>query len=61
VRQIARDLGVGSVLDGSVRSAGERVRVTVQLVEADIEFQPWSRSFNRNRRAALGTPVLRRP
>lgn len=34
VRQIARDLGVATILEGSVRSAGEHIRVTAQLVNA---------------------------
>jgi len=33
IRQIAHDLGVATILEGSVRSAGERIRVTAQLVD----------------------------
>jgi TolB-like protein len=47
VRRIACDLGVGAVLEGSVRTAGERVRVTVQLIEGDTGFHVWSRSLER--------------
>jgi adenylate cyclase len=35
--QIARELRVGSVLEGSVRRAGGRVRVTAQLIEAQTD------------------------
>jgi TolB-like protein/Tfp pilus assembly protein PilF len=47
VRQIARELGVARVLEGSVRSAGERVRITAQLVDAETGYQVWSRSLER--------------
>ena len=47
VRRIARDLGVESVLEGSVRSAGERIRVVAQLVDAKSGFHVWSHSWDR--------------
>jgi adenylate cyclase len=47
VRQIARDLGVATVLEGSVRSAGERIRVVAQLVNASTGFHVWSHSWDR--------------
>src|SRR6516164_5937303 len=47
VRQIARELGVGMLLEGSVRSAGDRIRVTAQLIEADTGFHVWSQSYDR--------------
>jgi TolB-like protein len=47
VRQIARDLGVAAVLEGSVRGAGERVRVTAQLVDGRSGYQLWSQSYDR--------------
>lgn len=47
VRQIARDLEVGAVLEGSVRSAGERIRVTAQLVDGKTGYQLWSQSYDR--------------
>jgi TolB-like protein/DNA-binding winged helix-turn-helix (wHTH) protein len=48
VRQIARDLGVKTILEGSVRSAGDRIRVTAQLVNAESGFHFWSQSYDRN-------------
>jgi serine/threonine-protein kinase len=48
VRQIARTLGVGNVLEGSVRRAGERIRVTAQLVAASDASQLWSERYDRN-------------
>jgi adenylate cyclase len=48
VRQIARELGVGAVIEGSVRGAGDRIRVTAQLVDAQSGFHIWSHSFDRH-------------
>jgi len=45
---IGRTLGVGSVLQGSVRRAGNRVRVTVQLMNVKDGFQLWSERFDRD-------------
>jgi serine/threonine-protein kinase len=47
VRQIGRALGVTHVLEGGVRRAGDRVRVTTQLVAADDGSQVWSNRFDR--------------
>jgi TolB-like protein/DNA-binding winged helix-turn-helix (wHTH) protein len=46
-RRIANDLSVSHVLDGSVRRADDRVRVTVQLIDAANAEQVWSQSFER--------------
>ena len=48
IRQIARDLEVGVVLEGSVRSAGERIRVTAQLADAQTGYHIWSETYDRN-------------
>jgi TolB-like protein len=42
IKQIARDLGVRYVLEGSVRRAGSRVRITGQLIQADIGIHIWA-------------------
>jgi len=47
VRQIARDLDAGVVLEGSVRSAGERIRITAQLIDGQDGFHLWSNSYDR--------------
>jgi eukaryotic-like serine/threonine-protein kinase len=47
VREIGRKLSVGSVLEGSVRKAGARVRVTAQLIDAEGGFHLWSERFDR--------------
>ena len=45
-RQIAQELNVDAVLEGSVEHSGGRVRVTVQLIEGERDIQLWSESFD---------------
>ncbi len=47
VSEIARELGVGSVIEGSVRKAGNKVRVTVQLIDAHNEEHLWASNYDR--------------
>ncbi len=47
VSDIGRDLRVGTVLEGSVRRAGNRIRITAQLVEAATEEPLWSGRYDR--------------
>jgi len=47
IREIARTLGVANVLEGSVRKAGKRIRITAQLIQASDGFHLWSRNFDR--------------
>ncbi|MFN2431794.1 MAG: adenylate/guanylate cyclase domain-containing protein [Gemmatimonadota bacterium] len=46
-REIGEKLAVGTVLEGSVRQAGQRLRVTVQLVDARTGYQLWSETYDR--------------
>jgi TolB-like protein/Flp pilus assembly protein TadD len=46
VRQIAKDLGVGTVLEGSVRAAGKRIRITAQLINAQDGLHLWSETYD---------------
>jgi len=48
LREIGRKLGVAHVLEGSVRSSGDKVRVTAQLIRADDGFHLWSETYDRN-------------
>jgi TolB-like protein/Tfp pilus assembly protein PilF len=47
IREIGRQLGVGTLLEGSVRKADNRLRVTVQLVEVATGYHRWSQRFDR--------------
>ncbi len=47
-RRIGRELGVATVLEGGVRRAGGRVRVTARLVRADSGYQLWSERYDRD-------------
>jgi TolB-like protein/DNA-binding winged helix-turn-helix (wHTH) protein/lipopolysaccharide biosynthesis regulator YciM len=47
VRDIGRQLGVTHVVEGSVRRAGRRLRVTVQLISTADGFEVWANSFDR--------------
>ncbi|HEX6134803.1 MAG TPA: protein kinase [Longimicrobiales bacterium] len=46
VAEIARELRAGTVLEGSVRRHGDRVRITVQLIDARTEEQLWSDDYD---------------
>ncbi len=46
-RDIGRALNVAAIMEGSVRKAGERVRVTAQLVDAGNGYHLWSENFDR--------------
>jgi len=45
--RVAVDLGVSAVLEGSVRRAGDRIRITTQLINAADGFQLWGERFDR--------------
>ena len=46
--EIARQLGVRHVLEGSVRRQGHRVRITAQLIEAETDAHLWSETYDRD-------------
>jgi TolB-like protein len=47
LRQIGETLGVEHILEGSVRKAGTKVRITAQLIQVDDGFHLWSDSYDR--------------
>ena len=47
VRQVARDLGVRYVLEGSVRRAGDRLRITMQLIDGSSGNHIWAEKYDR--------------
>lgn len=48
IRAVARDLGVRSVLEGSIRRAGNRVRITAQLIDAATGGHLWADRYDRD-------------
>jgi len=48
ITRLAAELGVGHVLEGSVRKDGNRVRITAQLIEARTDRHLWSETFDRD-------------
>jgi TolB-like protein/DNA-binding winged helix-turn-helix (wHTH) protein len=47
-KQIARELGVRYVLDGSVQRSGDRVRINTQLIDAESDAHLWAERFDRD-------------
>src|SRR5205085_620825 len=48
IREIGKTLGVSSVLEGSVRREGNRVRVNVQLINANNDEHLWANNYDRD-------------
>jgi TolB-like protein len=48
VRQIGKELGVSAILEGSVRREGNRVRVNVQLINAENDQHLWAEDYDRD-------------
>jgi len=48
VKQVGRELGVRYVLEGSLRKAGDRIRVTAQLIEAETANHLWAERYDRD-------------
>jgi len=47
LREVGRELGVDYLLEGSVRKAGDQLRITVQLIDADQNSHLWSETYDR--------------
>jgi TolB-like protein len=47
-REIGKSLGVGAILEGSVRRIGNRVRVNVQLINAETDEHMWAEDYDRD-------------
>ena len=48
VKQVGREQGVRYVLEGSVRKAGNRIRVTAQLIDATTGHHRWAERYDRD-------------
>jgi TolB-like protein len=47
IKEIARELGVASIMEGSVSKIGNNIRIIVQLIDSKTEAQIWSESYNK--------------
>ena len=57
VRDVARELGVDGILEGSVTRSGNRFHLTVQLVQAPNDTHLWAESYDRDLNEALALPT----
>jgi TolB-like protein/Tfp pilus assembly protein PilF len=48
LKRVAHELGVATVLEGSVQEAGDKVRVNVQLLDARVDAYVWAKSYDRD-------------
>ena len=55
IQDIAEELGVGLVLEGSVRREADRVRITAQLIDAKSGFHVWSETYDRSLKNIFAT------
>jgi TolB-like protein/DNA-binding winged helix-turn-helix (wHTH) protein/Flp pilus assembly protein TadD len=53
LKQIADELGAGTIVEGSVLREGDQVRITIQLIDADSDTHLWAQSYGRHTSAAL--------
>lgn len=47
MREIGRELGVGTILEGGVQRAGDMVRINVQLIDTETDEQLWAETYDR--------------
>ena len=47
IAEIGRELNVGTILEGSVRKAGDQVRIAAQLIDVESEAHLWSEDYDR--------------
>jgi adenylate cyclase len=47
IREVGKELGVETVLEGSVRQQGQQVRITAQLIDTETGFHLWSETYDR--------------
>jgi len=48
ITQIGKELGAGTIIEGAVQSAGKRVRLTAQLIDAKTDNHRWAERYDRN-------------
>ena len=53
LKTVAQELGVSNILEGAVQRAGDKVRVNVQLIDAQTDSHLWAKSYDRELKDAL--------
>jgi serine/threonine protein kinase len=54
LKTVAQELGVSTILEGTVQKAGDKVRVNVQLIDARADTHLWAKSYDRDFKDVLG-------
>jgi serine/threonine protein kinase/Flp pilus assembly protein TadD len=54
LKTVAQELGVSAILEGAVQTAGDKVRVNVQLIDARADTHLWAKSYDRDLKDVLG-------
>ena len=54
--EIARELGVDGILEGSISRSGDKVHMTIQLIQAPSDTHVWAESYDRNTNDAISLP-----
>src|SRR5213596_3936234 len=54
LKTVAQELGVSTILEGTVQRAGDKVRVNVQLIDARADTHLWAKSYDRDFKDVLG-------
>jgi TolB-like protein/Tfp pilus assembly protein PilF len=54
LKTVAQELGVSTILEGAVQKAGDKVRVSVQLIDARADTHLWAKSYDRDFKDILG-------
>jgi TolB-like protein/DNA-binding winged helix-turn-helix (wHTH) protein len=57
IREIAHELGVDEILEGSVTHSGDHVHVTIQLIDAPSDTHIWTESYDRDSKGAFALPL----
>jgi adenylate cyclase len=55
IREVAKELSVGTVLEGSVRKAGNKLRITAQMIDATNDRHVWAESYDRELQDVFAT------
>ena len=53
LKRVAQELGVSTILEGTVQKAGDKVRVNVQLIDARADTHMWAKSYDRDLKDVL--------